>query len=447
MMVRLVEISILFKVILFVALITNCAHEENFPSLGQRLASPVDVAVSAAGDYFYVLNADYDRTYNRGSILVLDAKGNKHNAVSVPRMARSLIVAGDKMLVTFDRNTTADDATVQLYSLAVPSKPSLLKSWAIDCMPLGAVMREDISYFFVSCARGELYLGNHRDLSLKHVRTYRHPRRALHLDTQRGLLFAFTGAVNRQRFNVTTLTDRFTYTEAGEEIDKPDGIPDAWAKTTKDTQQLRRAFQYAVYDIFAARDAQPQFPHREGDDLEAELHLVHYPRWQETRESDSKTYHTNFYDAHPDPDDKDSFYMSQRGASDAAANNIVRATIDDDRQLQFEVVHSADADDELNFPGDIEIKKINDSKVLLVNSFRGFVNWPHEQVFFGITARTLTQPNWQQSCNSQLRDESYYRFAVNQRGTVMVSSFYGNRVYIFQLQPGKSFICADKLIE
>ena len=435
----------LLKAILLAVLVTSCASEEKFPSLGQRLASPVDVAVSAAGDYFYVLNADYDRTYNRGSILVLDAEGNKLSAVSVPRMARNLSVAGDKLLVTFDRNTTADAATVQLYSLVEPSNPSLLKSWQIDCMPLGAVMRSGFSYFFVSCARGELFLGNHNNLSLKHVRTYRHPRRALHLDPQRGLLFAFTAAVNRQRVNATTLTDRFTYTEAGEEIAKPDGIPDAWAKI-KDTQLLYHAFQYAVYDIFAARDVQPQFPHRE-DDLDAEMHWVHYPRWQETRESDSKTYHTNFYDAHPDPDDKDSFYLSQRGALDAAVNNIVRATIDDNHQLQFRVVHSADADDELNFPGDIEIKKINDSKMLLVNSFRDFVNWPHEQVFFGITARALTHPNWQQSCHSQLRDESYYRFAVNQHGTVMVSSFYGNRVYVFQLQPGKNFICADKIIE
>ena len=445
-MVRSVEIAILLKVLLLIILVTNCAHEENFPALGQRLASPVDVAVSVAGDYFYVLNADYDRTYNRGSILVLDAEGNKLNAVAVPRMARNLSVAGDKLLVTFDRNTTVDDATVQLYSLAQPSKPSLLKSWKIDCMPLSVVMRSEFSYFFVSCAQGELFLGDHANLSLKHVRTYRHPRRALHLDSQRGLLFAFVGAVNRQLLSAMTLTDRFTYTEEGEEIDKPDGIPDAWAKI-KDSQPIFRSFQYAVYDIFAARDASPQFPHREDDDLDAEMHLVHYPRWQETRASDSKTYHTNFYDAHPDPEDKDSFYLSQRGRSDSAANNIVKATIDDNHQLQFEVVHSADADDELNFPGDIEVKKINDNKMLLVNSFRGFVNWPREQVFFGVTARTLTQPSWQQSCNSQLRDESYYRFAVNQHGTVMVTSFYGNRVYIFQLQPGKSFICADNIIE
>ncbi len=427
----------LLKVLLLSVLtsLTTCAREENYPPLGKRIASPVDVAVSDDGSYFYVLNADYDRTFNRGSILVLDAEGKKLHALPIPRMARNLSVADDRLLVTFDRSVTRDDAAVQLYDLHEASKPRLRKKWTIDCMPLNSVMRKDFAYFFISCARGELFIGNSHDLSLEHVRTYQHPRRALHLDPSRGLLYAFVSAINRLRYHDETLEDSLSHNEQGQEIDGADGVPDAW-------QEGLPIFQYAIYDIFAARDAQPQaFPLRE-DDLRDELHWLFYPRWQESKETSSKkTYRTNFYDTHPDPDDENSFYLSQRGAVDSTSNNIVKATIDEHAKLRFKVVHSADGDGELRFPGDIEVLRINATKTLLVNSFRGFVNWPRAQVFFSIAARTFTQPIWQKSCTSQLRDASYYRFAANRRGTVVVGSFYGNRVHIFQLQPEKDFVC------
>ena len=424
--------------------VSGCAHEENFPALGERIASPVDVAVSDEGEHFYVLNADYDRTYDRGSILVLDANGKKLRAISIPRMARNLVVAGDKLLVTFDRSTGGDTATIQLYDLSDASRPSLHKSWAIDCLPLNAVMRKDFAYFFISCVRGELFIGNHRDSSLKHVRTYHHPRRALHLDPQRGLLYAFVTSVNRQRFHDATFEDRLTLNEQGEESEGADDVPDAWAQAS-DLAQRSRVFQYTIYDIFAARSATPTaFPLRE-DDLRDELHWLYFPRWQATARGDRKTYRTNFYDTYPDPDDQDSFYLSQRGTITSTSNNIVRATVDAHRKLTFKVIHSATAEDDLRFPGDIEVRRINATKTLLINSFRGFVNWPHAQVFFGITARTLTQPRWQKSCTSQQRAASYYRFAANARGTVVVSSFYGNRVHIFQLQPEKNFICTQSI--
>ena len=183
----------MLNVLLLVALIwmSGCAREEKFPALAQRVASPVDVAVSSDGDYFYVLNTDYDRTYNRGSILVLDATGRKQHAVATPRLGRNLVVANNRMLVTFDRSTATDTPTVHLYSLANARKPRLQQSWPLSCSPLNTVMRGDFPYFFISCGHGELFIGNSSDLSLKHVRTYQYPRRALYLDPQRQLLFAF----------------------------------------------------------------------------------------------------------------------------------------------------------------------------------------------------------------------------------------------------------------
>ncbi len=423
---------------IFVLFVAACAHEEDFPPLGKRIASPVDVAVSDDGQHFYVLNADYDRTYDHGSILVLDATGKKLRAIPIPRLARNLVVAGDRLLVTFDRSTARDESAIQLYDLSEASTPKLQKSWAIACMPLDTVMRKDFAYFFISCAQGELFIGNYTDLSLKHVRTYSHPRRALHLDPQRGLLYAFVTAVNRQRFNDVTLVDRFTLSEQGEEREGADDIPDAWARAS-DLALRSRIFQYAIYDIFAARDAKPTaFPWQKFE-LSDELHWLYFPRGQES--DDSKTYRTNFYDSAPDPDAQDSFYLSQRGALDSTSNNIVRATIAENRKLKFKVIHSAD--DELRFPGDIEVRSINATKTLLSNSFLSRVS--SSRVFFAITARTLTQPHWQKSCTSQQRHASYYRFAANEHGTVVVSSFYGNRVHIFQLQPEKDFVCTKSI--
>lgn len=418
----------------------GCTGSAKFPPLGKRVASPVDVAVSDSGEHFYVLNSDYDRSYDRGSILVLDGEGKKLRAVSVPRMGRNIAAADARLLLTFDRSTATDSPSVHLYSLADPSKPVLRKRWEIDCLPLNTVIRRDFDYFFISCVRGELFIGNSRDLSLKLVRNYRYPRRALHLDPQRGLLFAFPTMIGRKRSSDVTLEDRFTYVDDGMEQESPDKIPDAWANSPQ-LRRRARAFQYAIYDIFAARTASPTaFPSRE-DDLDDELHWIYYPRWSETSASSSKTYRTNFYDAHADPSDPDSFYLSQRGALDSTSNNIVRATLNATKRLEFQVIHSAEADDALTFPGDIEVLSIDTKKTLLVNSFRDFVNWPRQQVFFSITARMLTQANWQKSCSSTVRADSYFRFAANAKGTVVVASFYGDRINVLRLHPENDFVC------
>ena len=40
-----------------------CKRDERFPSIGDKIASPIDVQASESGEYFYILNADFDRTY------------------------------------------------------------------------------------------------------------------------------------------------------------------------------------------------------------------------------------------------------------------------------------------------------------------------------------------------------------------------------------------------
>ena len=59
----------------------GCKRDEKFPDLGQNFAYPADVATSDDGQQFYVVNSDFDRTYNKGSILVMDTSGNRIVAV------------------------------------------------------------------------------------------------------------------------------------------------------------------------------------------------------------------------------------------------------------------------------------------------------------------------------------------------------------------------------
>lgn len=434
------------KVSLFavcIAILSACASKEKFTELGEKIASPIAVTVSTDGNYFYVANADHDRTYNLGSITVLDREGQKLRAVPTPRMARSLTVAGDALLVTFDRSSSVDTPTVHLYSLANPAAPVLRKTWNINCSPLNTVMRDNFEFFFVSCRQGELLVGSMKELFLKQVRDYGHARRAMYLDPKRGLLLSFVTDINRQEYRDVSLEDRITV-KNGEEIAEQNDIPDDWEHSQKKLKQ-GQIFQFTVYDIFAAQKKSNPFPYTEKTD---EFRWLYYSVPEKKR----KTWRTNFWDAHPDPDDADKFYLSQRGAPGSSSNNVMQVTIIANpatkgdgtflrtgEAFKFEKVYTSTDHQDLKFPGDIAITNIGGKKTLLVNNFRDFVNWSKDQAFFAITAKTLLEPVWQKSFNSDQANESYYQFAVNSQGTVVVSSFYGNKVFLFSLQPETEF--------
>ena len=77
-----------------VAVHSSCAKKEAFPEIGTKFASPIDAAVSSDGNYFYVLNSDFDREYDTGSLVVLDSDGEKLSALKIPRLARTLTISG-----------------------------------------------------------------------------------------------------------------------------------------------------------------------------------------------------------------------------------------------------------------------------------------------------------------------------------------------------------------
>ena len=429
--------------ILFLLLAT-CSVAEKFPARGNEIPGPTAVAVADDGKHFYVVSSDFDRTYNGGMLIVLDDQAKRLNTIEVPRLARSMSVGGDSLLLTFGRDRDDDKARVELYSLAKPHAPSLRHGWEIDCQPLNSTMSKDYRYFFVTCSNGDLYLGDRQELSLPKVRSYGQARRAIYLDVDRQLLLTFVSAIDNQKYRDLTMTDRLTYRD-GKEIAGANEIPDDWEKRHV-RQQKKRLFQYTVYDIEAAANA--GFPHQERQE---EFRWLYYDF--DESEKDDKTYRTNFWDTQADPDSADSFYLSQRGTG-SSSNNILQVTIKGDLRviggktpktsdvLQIKSVQTVE---EVEFPGDIAVERVNGRKVLLVNTFRDFVNWQRHEVFFAITAFTINKPQWQESFTSSRADQSYYQFAVNKQGLVVVSAFYGHKVFALRLTPDDDFV-VDKVL-
>ena len=425
-------------------LLATCSVAEKFPARGDQIPGPTAVAVADDGKHFYVVSSDFDRTYNSGTLIVLDDQAKRLKTIDVPRLARSLSVGGDSLVLTFGQDSDDSSARVELYSLTEPHTPSLRHGWTIDCQPLNSIIRKDYRYFFVTCNNGDLHVGDRQELSLRRVRSYGQARRAIYLDSERQLLLTFVSAIDDQKYRDLTMSDRLTYDD-GKEIAGANEIPDDW-ENRRIRQQRKRLYQYTVYDIKAAAEA--GFPFQE---QEQEFRWLYYDL-DETN-SDTKVYRTNFWDTAPDPDSVDSFYLSQRGRDDSS-NNILRITIKDDLRvidgkipktsevLQIEVVQTAD---EVKFPGDIAVERVNGRKMLLVNTFRDFANWQRHEVFFAITVSTINEPQWQESVTSSRADESYYQFALNKQGMVVVSAFYGHKVFAFRLTPDDDFVIDEVL--
>ncbi|NBQ54632.1 MAG: hypothetical protein EBU49_13780, partial [Proteobacteria bacterium] len=130
---------------------SSCKRAETFPTLGDQVASPVDVAVAPGEGYFYALNADFDRTFNAGSILVIDTEGNKKSAISVPRLGRNIAIAGNDMLVTFDADGTSRGAEAILFDVSTPEAPREITRLDLGCSPLNTVMRQGYKHFAIAC--------------------------------------------------------------------------------------------------------------------------------------------------------------------------------------------------------------------------------------------------------------------------------------------------------
>lgn len=454
------------------ALAPACKRAEKFPDLGTKMASPIDVAADKSNSYFFVLNADYPRDYNVGSIVTLSADGVVQSALHVPRLGRSLTVAGDDMLVTFSSQGDEGAAQVQLYDAADPKNIKYVASWGMSagCNPVNAVMRSGYKYFAVACSNGGLMVGELKtprsESTLTLVRQYTGARRALHLDVERNLLIAFPTDLDRQSLSDTQLVDAVTYSETdGTETASPNEIPDQWELNARDRAKDRRgSYQYifAVYDIAAGAAA--NFAFKQTKEVLGELRWTYFnltnfdgtPDVELTTDNlTTRYYRTNFWEAKPDPDNSSAFYLSHRGTSYSRpdvgtsphANSIVHVTITGDLTdtslktsdvLSFERVYGFKGELEesgKHYPGDFEIQTVNGSPLLLVNHFRDLINF-RGQTYFSLAAKVLGDNNWFTERSSTSPETSYYQVALTPSGRAMAVSFFGNVVILLDALPG-----------
>lgn len=484
---RLLEIISTLAVTTTVATVAfvACKAEEKFPTLTDQVASPVDVAVSDTGDNFFVLNADFDRNYNSGSLLVLNTDGEKVGHVLTPRMGRTLVVADNTLLVTFDTREDGEGPLVHLYDVSTPEAPALKAEFDLECSPANAVMRKGYKHFAVTCFDGQLYVGTLADdlsaSSLKLVRYYGFSRRALVLDPARELIYAFPTDPTQTKLSDAEYEDVTQYDENFDDVlvdDKkvPNEVPDVMEQNKRQASNRaqRRQYQFIVYDIAAEREL--DFPFAKDPDpkigLEERWIYFKLENFDGTPDNSPnagnpsfKFYRTNFWEAQPDPTDPDVFYLSHRGPPGKMpyANQVVRATLIDDprtsadgkvpateRFMVFDRVYGfkgqgvdskGEDNSKFHFPGDIEINEVGGQRLLVVNHFRdmGSNTWKRGDLYFSLAAQVVDDFTW----FTEVRGSptvgdvtTYYQIAMNKTGKAVSCSFYGNAVMLLQVTPG-----------
>lgn len=481
-------------ILLFTLTGLSCTDAEVLPDIEQHIAGPADVDVSEDGQYFYVLNTNFDHNYQSGSILILDETGAKQGAVKIDSLGRSMMVAGNRMLVAFDKKDPDSSSKVELYDLTDPLQPVLKKTFPLDCSPINAVARPGYAHFAVSCLGGHLYVGTFgADLSestLNLVRELPLNRRALYIDPTRELLLAFTTDMARQEASDLKAKDEKSFTDETETA-VANEIPDDFESTKRARRRLsqRYVYQFTVYDI--AKERSEGFKLRRTSDRDDQV-VQGEDRWiyftlnnfdgtpdsdEGVRDPSTRNYRTNFWAVKPDATDPNRFYLSHRGGSASEnANNIVRVSIIGDlkptaataetdcgtgfryevgncvpftnRVLSFERVYGFNGEvDSLSYPGDFVIQPVQGQDVLLVNHFRDLVYWKPDQRRFSIAAKTLDQgEGWLSEIKSTDHRQSYLEVAMNARGKALSCSFYGNNVLLLDVKPGTA-ITLEKQID
>lgn len=488
----------LSRVLLLVSLtgVPACTTEEVFEDLDGRMAGPTDVA--SYGEYFYVLNSDFDRRFNQGSIIVIDpnaAEGaEKRAVVETPRLGRSMFVdeANNLMVVTYDRDEEDGLGLVELRQITEDGlNIALQASWPVSCSPANAMTSPLGNYLVMSCLGGDLWVGkinqeNLSQTSFQRVRDYRFTRRALHIyETEsKAVLFAFPTDIADQNLADVSLFDTKRL-NLGQEIqiddegnvtsleDGANEVPDDFENESSDLrrQQQRFTYQFVVYNLKAEESRGEGFPYvelgsiTEPTQANYELRYLYYTLQLESgsydtndqyNNPDTKFYRTNFWTAQPDPDYDNVFYLSQRSPANSfiLGNDIVRVRINAEvigdnpeklpvssQILQFERVfgYSRDNPNLLNYPGDFEVFQSRGEKLLAINHFRDAVYWSPNQQRFSVDLMSLDQQNRDRFNRPVQRiigagfEQSYYQLAINDSGTMMSCSYYGDSVLILDV--------------
>jgi hypothetical protein len=477
-------------VLLGISLFAACKTEEKLPKLGEQIAGPVDVATSPSGSYFYALNSDYERRYNEGSIMVIDPETEtptKVTTVSIPRLGRSLDVAQNLLLVTFDAEGDEIMRRIDLWDLKNETSPTLVTSWSIECSPVNGIIAPSQPYFAVSCLNGDLFMGrldqsNLAASTLDRVRSYGYAHRALYFyeGGSSTHLIGFPSDLDLPDVEDFPAIDKETYDLASDSM-KPgaDDVPDQLQNTAQARRRPSSGYPYQMfsYNITAEEAASAADPnigaahfryletgtYARPTQVNKELRFVYYvlreldgtpSSGEGTIDVDSRIYRTNFWMAKRAPNDpSEVFYLSQRGNTyGSRSNNILRLEINpaalttetskfsDVFKVQRVYGFANDQDSSGRYPGAFAVTEIDGEPMLLVNHFRDLINF-RDAPFYGITRKFLNPPySLEQagSYDSTAFEASFYQLAVSKTGKLLTCSFYGQSLYLFDVSPRTS---------
>jgi hypothetical protein len=334
-------------------------------------------------------------------------------------------------------------------------------------------MAENYKYFAISCLRGVLYIGDLEKKTITKVRDDIYTRRAMHLDTKRGLLFSFVTDTGSLSPNADILTkDIGQWNATFERETTPNEVPDLFEDSRehiRNNRINRNRYQFTVYDINAAEAEGFPFKNYDETAIESEyrwlyFNLANFDGTPDTEagysDLDTKYYRTNFWQASPDKTNPDAFYISHRGlgtpASSPDANSVIKVTLTGDPRvsadgkvpktseyLSFERIYgfngSQNGPDQLNYTGDFEVLRSHGEEIVIVNNFRDLSNF-HQLggPNFTISASALDPAVWFSEATSRSGYDGFYQVAVGKGDRVATCSFYSNSVVLFDIRPGEA---------
>jgi len=477
----------------------SCKVDEKLPDLGERLAGAVDLATAPSGSLFYVLNSDYERRYDKGSLLIVDpaaAEGSqKIKAISTPRMGRSLHVSANQklLLATYADEEARQIGLVEIWDLANEREPTLIFNTKINCQPLNAVLAPTQPYFAVSCVNGDLFMGkNPRNtadapMTLERVRSYAYERRALYFYESGATvkLLGFPTDIDKLDYTDETLEDSRSYDAVTDAVTNvPNGIPDAFELTESARRRWATSSPYQMFiypvsdeDLASKAPQTPETPayinfryvapgsYTKPSISNLELHYISYNLLEADGQSSPAEqivqpnfhrYRTNFWEAKGGLEASPNiFYLSQRGDYGSQSNNVLKLTINEaslaaSNTSSFEQIFAVsrvygfaiDRDNSGRYPGDFELGLSEGEPMLLVNSFRDLIYFAGAP-FYSITRKLLDGPNAAfevpSSHDSADFNSSYYQLAYSPTtGKALTSSFYGDVLYLFDARPSIS---------
>lgn len=458
-----------FVPVLTAITLSSCSEPETFEELGEKVAGPMDITQTST--HFYVLNADIDRTYNKGSILVLDTDGNKVSATETPRMGRFAVVSGNYLIAGFGP-TEQFEVLPQLkfYDISDPSNVVLKHSIEMECSPANAYAPDSYAYFAVSCVGGKIFMGTWgssiTDTTLNLVRQPDgNTRRALYIDEARNLLFAFTTDWSDPDYKDRILSDLNSYDENFNETAGENEVPDLWesseeVKETVEKSGTELQYKFLVYDI--AAEAAKGFPSLSSDSDEAktEMRWLYFNanRSSLTFEAGQKYYRSNFWKIIAHPTDANSFYISQRGDELAGAapdaNAIYQFTITADPKpvssvapltssfLSVSAVYGHESSPanaaQTRYSGNFIIGTSGSETYFAVNDFKD-KTYSRSSTYFANANYNVgfknTAGTWTDSLTSTSRENSYFSLgAIGSR--VLTGSFFTDKLILLEVSPG-----------